>query len=243
MGSVIHSNAIVEDGAVVGDDCEIAAFAVIKKGAVLQDGVKVDHHAVVGGNPQDLSFDPSIESGVIIEEGVTIREGVTVHRSTRFGENTVVKQNAFLMANSHVGHDCVVGENAILANAVLLGGFVEVGGYSFLGGGAAFHQFVRVGESAMVSGLSRVALDVPPFVIAHERNLVSGLNLVGLKRRGFSSDVIRDIKQCFRAVYFAENVSLRKNAVAAAAETEEGSVFLKFFEGGRRGFSKPDRRA
>lgn len=234
---MVHPQAIVEDGAVLGANCEIGAFAVIKRGAVLGDRVKVDHHAVIAGLPQDLSFDASIISGVVIENDVTIREGVTVNRSTQAGQHTVVKHDVYLMANSHVGHDCVVGEHTIVANAVLLAGHVQVGRNCFLGGGAACHQFLRIGEGVMLSGLSRFTKDIPPFVMAHERNLLAGLNLIGLKRRGVSRQAIADLKHCFKAVYWAQNLNFKRNAAACNAVTAEGQSFLDFFVDGQRGFA------
>lgn len=236
----IHESAIVEDGVELGEGCEIAAFAVVKRGTVLGAGVKVDHHAVIGGDPQDLSFDSTVESGVVIGSGTTIREGVTVHRSTQPGGKTRVGDNCYLMACSHVGHDVVVGDRVVLANSVLLAGHVVVGDFAFLSGGGAFHQFVRVGEGVMVSGNARITMDVPPFIIAHERNKVSGLNLLGLKRRGFAREVIRDIKSVYKTVYRSGSRNLRKNAEAAVAETDEGKRFLEFFQTGQRGFMQHD---
>lgn len=234
--SQIDPQAVIEDGAEIGPDCRIAAFAVIKRGARLKAGVTVDHFAVVGGAPQDLGFDESIESGVVIGEGSTLREGVTVHRSTQPGEFTQVGPEAFLMAYSHVGHDTKVGEKAILANSVLLAGHVDIGSHSFIGGGAAFHQFVRVGEGAMVSGNARIAQDVPPFTIAHERNLVSGLNLIGLRRRGFSAEVVRELKHFYHELLMQPGQNLAKAAAALQAESKEAQRFLDFFQFGKRGF-------
>jgi UDP-N-acetylglucosamine acyltransferase len=238
---MIHPQAIVEDGAIIGNDCEIAAFAVIKRGVVLGDRVKVDHHAVIGGLPQAIHFDATVASGVLIGDDVTIREGVTINRSTCAGQNTVIGSHVYLMANSHVGHDCVVHAHTIVANAVLLAGHVNVGYHCFLGGGAACHQFLRIGEGVMLSGLSRFTKDIPPFALAHERNLLSGLNLIGLKRRGFARATIADLKQCFKAVYMAEDANMKRNAAGTRAATPEGQLFLDFFADGQRGFAGLER--
>ena len=239
---MIHPQAIIEPGVELGVDCEIAAFAVIKKGTVLGDRVVVDHHAVVGGLPQDKQFDPAVPSTVVIGSDVVIREGVTVHRSTIKGGATRVSDGVYLMANSHIGHDCSIGEHTIVANAVLIAGHVEIGSHCFLGGGAAVHQFVRMGEGVVLSGLSRLSLDAAPFIMVSERNEVSGLNQVGLSRRSFSEETVRDLKQCFRAVYRSENKNLKKNAAVHCAQTEKGQLFLNFFSAeSKRGFC-PARR-
>jgi UDP-N-acetylglucosamine acyltransferase len=244
MPALIHPAAIVEDGAQIGADCEIQAGAVIRRGAVLGARVTVHSFAVVGGDPQDLRFDRATLSGVRIGAGTTVREHVTIHRSTRPGGFTEVGENAFLMAASHVGHDCAVGANVILANAVLLAGHVSVGDHCFLGGGAVFHQFVRVGEGVMVSGRAGIGLDLPPFTMAAERHEIIGLNLVGLKRRGFSRESIRELKEAFRAAYFTPG-NLRALAAQALAggsfQTAEARRFLEFFAGGKRGFARPRR--
>ncbi|MBI2815039.1 MAG: acyl-ACP--UDP-N-acetylglucosamine O-acyltransferase [Opitutae bacterium] len=242
----IHSTAIVEEGVTLGAGCVVHAGAIIKKHSVLGAGVVVHPFAVIGGDPQYLKFDPSIMSGVRIGAGTVIREHVTVNRSIHAGQATVIGARCFLMANSHVGHDSVVADDVVLANNVMLAGHVQVGGHTFLGGGAGFHQFCRVGEGVMVSGLARIALDIPPFAMAAERNEIIGLNLIGLKRRGFSRAAIGEIKEAFRAVYFTPG-NIRDVAKAALAgdafKTDEARRFLTFFTEGKRGFARARREA
>lgn len=241
---MIEDLSLIDPNAVLGKDCSIAAFAVIKAGVVLADRVTVDHHAVIGGLPQDLHFDPTTVSGVIVGEGTVIREGVTINRATKPEGHTIVGKDCFLMGNSHLGHDVQLGDNVILANGVLLGGHVTVGGHCFLGGGAVFHQFIRIGESAIVSGGSRMAHDVPPFVIASDLNRVRGLNLVGMKRRNFTQEEIGDIKACYKAVYFQSGNPAKKARVALDAglpKTSRGEQFLRFFDSGTRSFIRSDR--
>jgi UDP-N-acetylglucosamine acyltransferase len=181
---------------------------------------------------------------VRVGSGTVIREHVTINRATKAGGETVVGENCFLMAACHVGHDSVVGNSVIIANAVLLAGHVRMADHVFVGGGAVFHQFVRVGEGAMVGGMAGVGLDLPPFVMAAERNQVIGLNLVGLKRRGVAREAIRELKEAFRAVYFTPG-NIRDVAAAArtggAFATPEAGRFLEFFGGGMRGFARPRR--
>ncbi|MDR3229695.1 MAG: acyl-ACP--UDP-N-acetylglucosamine O-acyltransferase [Puniceicoccales bacterium] len=238
--------AIIEPETRLGDRCQIAAHAIIKRGTRLGANVSVDHHAVVGGAPQDLGFDIATESGVEIGAGTSIREFATIHRASKSGHFTIVGANCYLMACSHVAHDCVLGEGVVVANTALLAGHVHVGDKAFVSGGVVVHQFVRLGESVMTSGNARLGMDVPPYVVALERNNVSGLNLVGLRRRGFSREVIADLKNCYRAVYQDGKFNFPANAAAALAaglpQTSEGRNFLAFFtdgESSRRQFARP----
>lgn len=242
METKIHATAVVEAGARIGAGCEIMAGAVITRFCDLGEGVTVYPCAVLGGDPQDLHFDRAVESRVRIGSGTVVREHVTVHRSTRAEGATVVGERCFLMAGCHVAHDCAVADDVVVANAVQLAGHVQVGPYCFLGGGAVFHQFCRVGRGAMVSGGSRIALDVPPFLMAAERNEVIGLNVVGLRRRGVAREAIRELKEAFRAVYFrAGNIRELAAERAASAVTAEAREFLTFFAGGKRGFARARR--
>ncbi len=243
MALVIHPTAIVEPGAQLGSDCEIMAYAVVTRHARLGDRVLVYPHAVVGGDPQFLKFDRAIDSGVQVGNGSVIREYATVNRSIYPGKATVLGEGCFLMSGAHLAHDCAVGNQVVLANNALLAGHVSVGDFTFVGGGAAVHQFTRIGESAMVGGLSRITRDIAPFLLVAERDEVSGLNLVGLKRRGFSRQAVQELKLAFRAVFGPGNI--RQLATAAAGDprytTGEARRFLEFFTGGKRSFARPSR--
>ena len=236
----IHPTAVVEEGARLGAGCRVDAHAVITRYAELGDGVVVHAGAVIGDDPQDLKFDPATSSRVRIGARTVVREHVTVNRSTMAGGETVVGPDCFIMACSHVAHDCWVGERAVLANNVMLAGHVQVGPHTFIGGGAGIHQYCRVGGSGMISGLARLRLDLPPFVIAAERDEIVGLNLIGLKRREFTPESVAELKECFREVYFdGGNVRLRaQELLAAGVKTAEVRRFLEFFAGGRRGIAR-----
>ncbi|MDF3058189.1 MAG: acyl-[acyl-carrier-protein]--UDP-N-acetylglucosamine O-acyltransferase [Rariglobus sp.] len=244
MPTLIHPSAIVEDGAQLGADCEIMAHAVITRHAVLGDRVVVHPGAVVGGDPQYLKFDRATPSFVRVGAGTVIRENVTLNRAIHADQATVVGERCFFMAGSHAGHDCTVGDDVVLANNAMLAGHVSVGAFSFIGGGAGIHQFCRIGESCMVAGIARITQDLAPFTITAERDEVSGLNLVGLKRRGFSRDAIRELKEAFRAVYFGTG-NIRGLAASALAgggyATAEARRFLEFFALGKRGFARASR--
>jgi len=240
----VHPTAIIEEGVQLGAGCVVHAYALIRRHSVLGAGVVVHPFAVIGGDPQYLKFDLATKSGVRIGAGAVIREHVTINRSIHADQATTVGARCFLMANSHVGHDSAVADDVVLANNVMLAGHVTVGSHTFLGGGAGFHQYCRVGEGVIVGGLARIAQDIPPFVMAAERNEIIGLNLVGLKRRGFSRECIRELKDAFRAVYFTPG-NIRDVACAALAgnalKSAEARQFLTFFTEGKRGFARARR--
>jgi UDP-N-acetylglucosamine acyltransferase len=243
-GTVIHPTAVVEDGVTLGAGCVIHPFVVLRAGTVLADRVVVHSFTVIGGEPQDVHFKPSVVSGVHIGSGTVIREQCTVNRATASGGATVVGEKCFLMATSHVGHDTRLGDNVILANGTMLGGFTEIGDHSFLGGGTGTHQFSRIGQGVIIAGGARVTLNIPPFVMAAERNDIVGLNLVGLRRRGVAREAIRELKDAFRAIYFTAG-NIREVAACAieagSFKTPEAIQFLEFFTTGKRGFARARR--
>lgn len=242
----IHPTAVIEDGARLGLGCVIHAHAVITRHCDLEDHVIVHACAVLGGDPQDLSFDPAIESRVSIGARSVIREHVTVNRATKAGAVTRIGADCFLMATSHVAHDCQIGDRVVIANAVLLGGHIRVGDRTFLGGGAVIHQFVRIGAGVMIGGGARISGDVAPFCMATERNALIGLNLVGLRRSGIKGEVFREIKRAYHALNQPVG-NLRDMAAAALSggqfRSDEARSFLEFFAGGRRGFVRTRRAA
>lgn len=231
---------IVDAGVELGDGVVLASHAVIRKGSILGKGVTVDPFCVIGGEPQSLKFDASIESGVRIGEGTSLREAVTVSRATEVGESTQIGANCLLMANAHVGHDCRLGDHVVLANNVMLGGFVLIEQNAFLGGGAGVHQNVRIGRLSMIAGNASISADVPPYILVAERNEACGLNLVGLRRAGIDAHAISDLKRSYRAVFFGSgNLSMKAAAAGREHEfgvTEQGLRFLNFFSATKRGF-------
>lgn len=240
----IHPTAIVEPGAQLGAGCVLHAHAIVRQHAVLGDGVVVHPFAVVGGDPQYLKFDPATASQVRVGAGTVIREHCTLNRSIHAGQATVVGARCFLMANAHVGHDCVVQDDVVLANNAMLAGHVEVGSFTFVGGGAGIHQFVRLGEGVMIGGLARITKDVAPFLMCAERDEVPGFNVVGLKRRGFSREAIRELKAAFAAVFGGGDPrELAAAHLAAGVQSAEARRFLAFFAGGKRGFARPAAKA
>ncbi len=238
----IHPAAIIEDGAQLGSGCVVHAFAIIKKYSVLGEGVVVHPFAVIGGDPQYLKFDPATVSGVRIGAGTVVREHVTINRSIQPDGVTTVGSRCLLMTNVHLGHDSILADDVVLANNVMLAGHVEIGTCAFFGGGAGIHQFCRIGEGVMVGGLARVSRDVAPFLMVAERDEVPGLNLVGLKRRNVSREVVREIKDCYAYVFSGGDPRARAAArLAGGVQSAEARRFLEFFGGGKRGFVRPAR--
>ncbi len=235
--------AVVESGATIGPGCILAAHAIVRAGSVLAAGVRVDSFAVVGGDPQDLGFDPTTQSGVEIGEGTVIREHVTVHRATKANTVTRIGARGLLMAGSHVAHDCVLGDHVILANGCMLGGHVEVGDRAFVSGGVAVHQHCRIGSGSLISGNAVITEDVAPAALAHGRNELAGLNLVGLRRRHLSNEVISELKRAYHIVFTPGTSCAAQAQVAldgSLFHSAEALEFLRFFLSGKRGrFASP----
>jgi UDP-N-acetylglucosamine acyltransferase len=242
----IHPTAVIETGAQLGEavevgpyvcigaEVEIGARTVVQSHAVIEGKVRlgtdnqVGHSAVIGGLPQDLSFKPGTRSGVEIGNGNMIREHVTIHRGTAEDSATRLGDNNFLMAGAHLGHNCTVGSKVVIANHCLLGGYVIVEDSVFLGGGCVFHQFTRIGRLAIAQGRSAFGKDIPPFCLAAKTNLVFGLNVVGLRRAGFSAAERSELKRAFQLLYGSGlNVS---QALARADELEWTTPAQAFFQ-------------
>lgn len=238
----IHPTALVEDGAQIGAGCIVHAHAIVTRHCILAERVEVHPFAVLGGPPQDLGFDPKVNSGVRIGARTVIREHVTINRATRKDGFTEIGADCFIMAAAHAAHDCRVGQRVVMANAVLLGGHAHIGDFAFIGGGAVVHQHGRIGESVMIGGGARVSEDVAPFCLAAERNEVMGLNVVGLRRRGFTREVMQEIKHAYRGLY-GEGGNLRITATSLLEQKayagEEARRFLEFFTSGSRRFARP----
>jgi UDP-N-acetylglucosamine acyltransferase len=215
----IHPTAIVDASAKLGADVEIGAFSIIGPQAVIGEGTIVQSHvviegevvigsgnffghgAIIGAPPQDVSFSPERKTRVEIGNDNIIREYCTIHRGSAEGSATIIGEKNFFMAGAHIGHNCLIGNNVIIANNCLLAGHVRVDDGAFLGGGSTFHQFMHIGRLVMVQGSSAFGKDLPPFVIAAERNSVFGVNVVGLRRAGFSAKDRDEIKAAFKLVY------------------------------------------
>lgn len=224
---------VIERGVQLGTRVVLDSHVVLKSGVCLGEEVQVHSHAVIGDDPQISGQRWDFESGVQIGARTIVREGVTIHRASQPHQWTKIGNDCLLMAFSHVGHDTVVGDHCILANLALLSGCVTVEPYAFLSGGSMVHQFVQIGESAFLSGNAEVGMHVPPFVTVVGRNEAANINVVGLQRRGFSSEEAADIKQRYRWLYDGTSLSFQKRAAQALEgkqyTTDRGKQFLSFF--------------
>ncbi len=242
----IHPTAIIHPGAQIAESVQIGPYVCIESAAFIDEGCVIQAHAVlsgdvrigknnrigygaiIGGWPQDLSFKPERKSAVVIGDNNTIREYCTIHRATADGGETRIGNDNFLMAGAHLAHEVRVGNNVIIANNALLGGHVEVQDRVFIGGGSAFHQHIRVGRLAIVQGNSAFSKDIPPFMLAAERNTVAGLNVIGLRRAGFNSEQRQEIKDAFKLLYKSGlNVA---QALDRAREREWSSEARDYFD-------------
>lgn len=233
--------AVIEADVILGDDCEIAAHAVIKRHTRIGARSRVAEHAVIGGDPQDFKFAPDCVSYTEIGEDNWLREGVTVHRGSRQGSVTRLGNHCFLMAYSHVAHDCTVGNHVIMANTAGIAGEVVVHDKAFISAAVTVHQFCRIGRNAMVGLSSKVVQDALPFCITDGNpGRARGLNLVGLKRNGFSREDISALKEAYRMLY--SRVPLEEAlARMAAMNSPPVSELSAFIANSKRGFAHPTR--
>ncbi|TDU72942.1 acyl-[acyl-carrier-protein]--UDP-N-acetylglucosamine O-acyltransferase [Prosthecobacter fusiformis] len=209
---------IVDGPAEIGPGCRLEAHSQIVGQVKMGAGTVIGRAAIIGGDPQDLGFKTETESGVILGEANVIREHVTIHRGSKPGSFTRIGDGNFIMASAHLAHDVVLGNKNILANACLLAGHITVGSHTFIGGGAVFHQFIRIGDYCVIQGNGGFGKDIPHFCAAHRINRLMGLNVIGLRRQGFSSEQRASIKQMFHLLFSSgRNLS---QAVAAAREKE-----------------------
>ena len=257
----IHPTAVVEDGARLGADVGIGPFCHVGPQVTLGDGVRLVSHvslagdttvgartrifpfAAIGHQPQDLKYrgEPVC---LVIGEDCLIRESVTMNPGTEGGgSETVVGPRCVLLANAHVAHDCRLGEGVILSNNVMLAGHCQVGDFAIVSGGAAAHQFVRIGAYAFVGGLAGVEHDVIPFGMAlGNRASLAGLNVVGLKRRGFSHEAIHELRKAYRMLFSGRGTLKERVGDVAEAYPDQEAVqqivaFLR--QGGDRAVCVP----
>jgi UDP-N-acetylglucosamine acyltransferase len=242
----IAQNVVVEPFTTIDKDVEIGEGTWIGPNVTIMSGARIGKNckifpgAVIAAMPQDLKF-AGEKTTVVIGDNTVIRECVTVNRGTVDRLKTVVGNNCLLMAYVHVAHDCIIGNNCVLANAVQLAGHVEIGDHAIIGGTSAVHQFVKVGQHAMISGGSLIRKDVPPFVKAGREPLTySGINSIGLRRRGFSDPKISEIQQLYRLLFLTglnNNDALDKIELELLPSPERDEV-VNFVRNSGRGIIK-----
>jgi UDP-N-acetylglucosamine acyltransferase len=250
----VHPTAVIDAKAEIDSEVEIGPYVIIEGPVKISRGTRVMAHAyltgwteigsnneiypgvILGSAPQDKVYKGE-QTYLKIGDDNILREHVQVHRGTAAGSSTIIGSHNFLMGNSHVGHNCKLGDQIVLANGALLAGYVEVGNNVFISGNCVVHQFVRIGDYALMRGLSATSRDVPPFAIIDWQHTVRGLNTVGLKRAGFDEQRIRELKQAFRVLFRkGRNLSL------AVKEIEEDGranpdvlALLGFIKSSKRG--------
>ncbi|GBD94321.1 acyl-[acyl-carrier-protein]--UDP-N-acetylglucosamine O-acyltransferase [bacterium BMS3Abin05] len=228
---------IIEENVRIGENSLIAPGVHIASGTRIGKNVRIFTGAVLGTIPQDLKFGGE-ETILEIGDETTIREHATLNRGTHESRVTRIGKNCLIMAYAHVAHDCHIGENVILANAVNLAGHVTIEDWAAIGGMVPVHQFIRIGMHSFIGGGYRVAKDVPPYVrVMGEPLQFGGINLIGLKRRGFSQAQLSRIKKAYRIIYQMKlNVSQAIKRIKAEMDlTDEVKKIVEFIEQSERG--------
>lgn len=261
MATQVHPRAEVDTRAELGEGVEVGPFAVVEAGVVVGDGTRilagahlrggttlgreniVRDHAVLGGDPQDLSYQGA-ETFLRVGDRNTFGEGCTLHRGATEGSATEIGNDCFFMANTHAGHDSRVADHVILANGALLGGHAQIGERAFLSGNAVVHQHCRIGRLVMLRGTGAASKDIPPFAVVSETNRLRGLNGVGLQRAGIRGDALRALRRAWRTLF-----ARPRNLSKAIAEVEQGAPLaaevrelLDFIAASKRGVAGVPRR-
>ncbi len=257
MANQIHPTAIIESNVELGDNVKIGSYVNIKSNVVIGDNTTVEPNvfigsytkigknckifpsAVVGTIPQDLKFKGEF-SELVIGDNTTIREFCMINRGTKGGGGvTKIGNNNLIMAYVHIAHDCILGNNVIIANSVQFAGHIKVEDNAVIGGMSAIHQFVRIGKFAMIGGMSGIAQDIAPFCLAAgNRATLHGLNLIGLKRAGFSNEEIENLKEAYKTIFksklrFEEAYERLKNS-----PSKNVIHMIEFLKGSTRGFCR-----
>lgn len=232
--TIIEADTVIDDNVVIGGNCLIGRYTELKK------GVQLFHGAVVGTIPQDLKFKGE-KTKLVIGENTVVREYAMFNRGTDASGATVIGKDCLLMAYTHVAHDCYIGDNVIMANSVNLAGHVEIGDYAIIGGVVPVHQFVKIGAHSMVGGGFRIQQDICPYALAGGYPLkVAGLNIIGLRRRGFNKETIALLEKAFKFLFFsALNTTQAVERIKAEIDCiDEVNVILDFIKRSERGIVK-----
>jgi len=251
----IHSTAIVDANAILGDDVTVGPYTIIEGDVTVGDGTHIASHvlvsagttlgkncrvlkgAVLGTDPQDLKFAQE-KTTLEIGDNTTIREYCTLNRGTKHSKKTIVGSHCLLMAYVHVAHDCRIGNNVILANAVNMAGHVTIEDFASVGGMSPIHQFVIIGKHAFIGGGMKVRKDVPPYILAAGEPLkFAGINRIGLTRRGFSTDALLQLRRAYKLIYRSKlNVSQAVSQIKETMDiTPEIQDILDFIAKSERG--------
>ena len=234
---IVEAFAFVDRNTEIGDGTHLMSHSTILNGARIGKNCTIFPHATIAGVPQDLKFQGE-DTTAEIGDNTIVRECATVNRGTASRAKTVVGNDCLIMAYSHVAHDCILRNNIILGNATQLAGEVEIDDYAIISGGTLIHQFTRIGAHAMIQGGSKIPKDIPPFVLVGREPIVfMGLNVVGLRRRGFTSEQINSMQEIYRYIYqTGNNVSQATGKIEKELpETNERNHILEFIRSSTRG--------
>jgi len=232
----IHPTAIIEDNVEIGPDCEIGAYAVIKRFTRIGARNRIFEHAVIGGEPQDLKFKGETSYLEIGDDNI-IREFCTFHRANGQGLTTSIGSRNFFMVGVHVAHNCVIGDDNIFANEVALAGHIAIEDHVFLSNNVGAHQFVRMGRYAMIGGKSKIVQDVLPFFVTDGNPAsVRGVNSVGLRRAGFTEEGRQALKEAYRMLFRSSLPIADVLQQLEQVDNEHVAHLVSFIRGSKRGF-------
>jgi len=255
--SKIHGTAIIDPSAEIGDDCEIGPYvviendvvignynkisaqAVIKEYVTMGDNNQVGEGSVIGGKPQDIKFSNQ-KTFLKIGNNNIFREMITVHVGTEELSSTIIGDNNFLMGYVHVAHNCIIGNNVIIANYTGLSGHVEIGDCAFISGGTLVHQNLKIGKLVMVGGGTRLRMDTLPFfMINGDPPGLFGINIIGLRRRGFSNEQIRTLKEANRILFYSGLQMAEAIKKLEGLNDKNVDHLIEFIKSSKRGFHHP----
>ncbi|MBN2281525.1 MAG: acyl-ACP--UDP-N-acetylglucosamine O-acyltransferase [Candidatus Marinimicrobia bacterium] len=233
---IIGPYTIIRDHAKIGDRTRIDAHVLIGEMTTLGSDCQIFHAAVVGETNQDLKYNHE-PTETIIGDRTVVREFCTIHRGTDDRWKTVVGSNCLLMAYVHIAHDVIVGNNVIISNATNIAGHSTIEDHAIIGGLTGIHQFSKIGSHTMVGGGNRVIKDIPPYIVATgEPMRFAGLNIIGLRRRGFSNDTIKELKDAYKLIFNSEyNVSDAMAEIKKTPHCQEVTNILDFIANSERG--------
>ena len=223
--TVIQDYAVIERDVVIGSHCLIEPYVFVKRWTTLGDRNEISAGTVLGSDPLDKAFVASERSYLVIGDGNKVREHYTISRGTKPESSTVIGNDNYIMTAGHIAHNSRIGNNVVIASTSLVAGYVEIEDQVFISGGIGIHQFSWIGRLAMVAGMTRVNLDLPPFLLFSGYKVgATGLNLVGLRRAGFGRDEIRAIKQTYEILFQS---GLKVEEALVRVESEIDSVHAR----------------
>ncbi|HXK57631.1 MAG: acyl-ACP--UDP-N-acetylglucosamine O-acyltransferase [Gammaproteobacteria bacterium] len=251
----IHPTAIIDKDAHIHESVEIGPFSIVEKDVLIGEGCRIESHvhiyagtsmgrnnrvchgAMLGCEPQDLTFSPDISKPLTIGDDNHFKEGVNISRGVKTEFGTSIGCGNYFMGNFHAGHDSVIGNNNVLGHASVLAGHVTIGDHVFVSGLAAIHQFTNVGNRVMIAGLAKIVKDIPPFTIGDGNPArVSGINSVGLRRAEFPPEVRSAIKFAYKRIYLSkENIHQALTGLENEPQIPEVAEILNFFRRSKRG--------